>query len=251
MTRHRDGVNMEFEFEEREVQRFNTAMFRFKAYPLITMRHGRHTKDILLFVEPRDHDSMLPKEDERCKIEIPGVGILDAMRKENTCTSWGVRSHYWDRHLVFEITLPSRSRNSIIPFFSSPEIITSGTEMPRENQIQFKNVTFELRLSYSTMIAEIAALQEMERAVTENQVAMQAKSNAMQYILNFRSPANFVNLFAVFPHMTSPDTLPRHVSPGLAHTMRALNNHQQTAYRSLLSNLPAGIGILPGGPGAG
>lgn len=251
MTRHRDGVNVEFEFEKREVQRFNAAMFRFKAYPLIAMRHGDDSKDILLFVEPKDHDSMLPKEDERCKIDIPGVGILDATRKENPCTSWGVRNHYWDRHLVFEITLPSRSRNSVIPFFSGPEVITSGTEMPQENQVRYKNVAFELRLSYSTMLAEIAALQDMERAVTENQAAMQAKSDAMKYILDFRSPTNFVNLFTVFPHMMSPDTLPRHVSPELAQNMRALNTHQQTAYRSLLSNLPARIGILPGGPGAG
>lgn len=249
--RHRQATSTEFEYEKREIRRFNAALLKFKAFPMIAMRDGRGSKDILLFVEPRESDAMLPKEDEKCMVDIPGVGLLDAVRKENPCSSWGVRGHYWDRHLVFEFTLPHRSRHLITPFFSGPELITSGMEMPQPHQIQPQNITFQLRLSYSTMEAEIGALNIMMRSITVNQGEMQAKARAFEYIMDFRTSTSSVNLFRYFPHMASPNSLPRHVSPELGQMMRNLNSHQQHAYRSLMSNIPAGVAILPGGPGAG
>lgn len=249
--RHRTGTNMEFEFEKREIRRFNAALLKFKAFPMIAIRHGRSSKDILLFIEPRERDSMLPKEDERCQVDIPGVGVLGAMRKENPCSSWAVLNHFWDRHLVFETTIESRHFDSIIPFFSGPEMITASMEMPQPHQIQHKTISFELRLSYSTMKAEIGALDIMMSALRDNQAGMERKANALKYIMKFEPPASHVNLFAHFPHMTSPTSIPRHVSPELVGMMRALDSHQQNAYRSLMSNIPAGVGILPGGPGAG
>lgn len=249
--RHRQATNTEFEFEKREVRRFNAALLEFRAFPMIAMRDGRGSKDILLFVEPRERDSMLPKEDEKCMIDIPGVGLLDAMRKENPCSSWGVRGHHWDRHLVFEVALPNRSRHLINPFFSGPELITTEMRMPQPHQIQPKNINFHLRLSYSTMEAEIGALNIMTRSETGNQGEMQAKARAFKYIMDFRTYTSCVNLFRYFPHMTSPNSLPRNVSAELGQRMRSLDSHQQNAYRSLLSNIPAGVAILPGGPGAG
>lgn len=249
-SRHRQAINVEFEFERREIGRFNAELLVFRAFPMITIRCGRSSDDILLFVEPRPRDSMLPKEDESCKVNIPGVGVLDATRKENPCFTWGVHGHYWDRHLVFQVTLPSRSRNSLLPFFPSPEL-TRDRVMPQPHQLRPRNITFELRLSWSTMLAETAALGVMTRAVTENQVEMRAKANAMKYIMDFQTPTNFVNLFTYFPHMTAPNSLPRSVSFELARAMRALNLHQRDAYRSLLSNIPAGVAILAGCPGAG
>lgn len=246
--RHRQGTNTEFEFEKREIRSFNAALLKFKAFPMIAMRDGRGSKDILLFVEPREGDSMLPKEDEKCMVDIPGVGLLDAVRKENPCSSWGVRGHYWDRHLVFEFTLPHRSRHLITPFFPGPELITSGMEMPQPRQIQPKDISFHIRLSYSTMEAEIGALNSVTRAVIED---WGEKARAFRYIMDFRTYTSCVNIFRYFPHMASPTSLPQGVASELGQMMRSLDSHQQHAYRTLLSNIPAGVGILPGGPGAG
>lgn len=249
--RQLEGISKEFQFEMREIAKFNKEELNFKAFPMITMRRGRNTRDILLFVEPRERDSMLPKEDESCKINIPRFGLMNAKRKENPCSSWGVRGHHWDRYMVFEVTLEISSRDSFNTFFSGPELIETGMEMPQPHRIQSRNITFELRLSFSTMEAERDAVKAMVGAVRGDPEGTQAKARAFKYIMDFRTVTSWRNIFSHFPHMASPTSLPQHVSSQLARKMESLNSHQKQAYTFLLRNIPEGVTILSGGPGAG
>lgn len=250
--RHFTGTKIEFEFENKEISKFNEAEHEFKAFPMITTRRSRSSKTVLLFIERRSCDAMLPKEGEQCKIHIKGDGRYVAMRTENPCLSWGVDNHYWDKHLVFEIkVLLDDNEESFPSFFSGPEEIRSDMKMPYLRQIHSETAVFELRVSSSTMEAEIGALETIMSVQKEKRWDIKRKADALKYIMKFGKPAGYVNILAIFPHMESPGHLPGNVSPDIAKNMRALDPHQQRAYRSLLCNIPDGIGILPGGPGAG
>ncbi|KAL1869644.1 hypothetical protein Daus18300_005499 [Diaporthe australafricana] len=250
--KHFTGTNQEFEFEKGEISKFNAAEHEFKAYPMITIREGRSSKTVLLFIEPKERDLMLPKEGEQCKVHVGGAGRYVTIRRENPCLSWGVSNHYWDKHLVFEITITlEKDRARIHSFFSGPDKIESGMEMPGLRQIRPETAVFELRVSSSTMEAEIGALRTVMSAFKEDRWHMKRKADALKYMMKFGKPAGYVDIFAHFPHMSSPGHLPKNVSPDLAKKMMALDSHQERAYKSLLCNIPDGIGILPGGPGAG
>lgn len=83
------------------------------------------------------------------------------------------------------------------------------------------------------------------RAVQPKQVA------AFKYLLNFRDPEFTVNMFRLYPHMRDPNKPGSGIPSAITRKYARMNEHQRSAYEGLLSNMPCGLAILPGGPGGG
>lgn len=248
---------MEFEYESLAVRTFNRAYHKFKAWPIMILRdrlilEGHSGADVLFFVEPSGHDAMLPREDEVCAIDIPKFGMKLATRRENPCSLWKVRQDFWEKCLVFEVTLPyedekKKQFTTLTPLFLEPSSISKDEFIPNPAPGSYKSVVFLLRLSTSTRDAELDALDSLKKA-GEQQLAQR---RAFEYTMTFKSPKTFKSLFHIFPHMRDPILKPRAVPPKLVERFQTLNAMQMSAYKYLLAKIPDGICILPGGPGAG
>lgn len=254
--RHRVGTETEFQYESLAVSKFNRAGHKFKAWSIMKLRRRRNggdeLDDLLVFVKPGEHDAMLPREDETCEIDIIGVSRgrqLLATRRENPCSSWKVRHDFWERCLVFEVTLPCQGTKDFEPCFHGPQCVQNlrnAGAMPEPLSGTCKMVEFQLRLSISTRDAELDALNTLaKRTVTESQL------RAFQFTLRFQAPKRLVSLFGRFPHMRDPILRPKNVPDKLVERFRSLDAMQMKAYKGFLDNIPDGVCILPGGPGAG
>ncbi|OAA60413.1 tRNA-splicing endonuclease positive effector [Niveomyces insectorum RCEF 264] len=82
-------------------------------------------------------------------------------------------------------------------------------------------------------------------AVQQKQVA------AFKYLIDFGHPELSVDMFEIYPHMREPDRAGSGIPQAILKKYRRMNEHQKQAYRGLLTNLPCGLGFLPGGPGSG
>lgn len=69
--------------------------------------------------------------------------------------------------------------------------------------------------------------------------------------MDFKNPKGMRSLFDRFPCMRDPISNTEAVPSKLVETFRNLNAQQLEAYENLLSKIPDGVCILPGGPGAG
>ncbi|CAK7224722.1 hypothetical protein SEUCBS140593_005665 [Sporothrix eucalyptigena] len=83
------------------------------------------------------------------------------------------------------------------------------------------------------------------RAVQAQQVA------AFKYLLDFHDPEFTINMFDVFPHMENPTRIGTGIPPAIMKKFNRMNEHQLRAYKELLSKMPCGLALLPGGPGGG
>ncbi|KAL1890636.1 hypothetical protein Sste5346_008152 [Sporothrix stenoceras] len=75
--------------------------------------------------------------------------------------------------------------------------------------------------------------------------------DAFRYLIDFHEPTAFVNIFDQFPHMVDPSHPGSGIPPAILKKYNRMNEHQRSAYTGLLSKMPHGIGMLPGGPGGG
>ncbi|ROW07237.1 hypothetical protein VMCG_03755 [Cytospora schulzeri] len=258
VLRHRLGTKVEFEYESLTVRRFNSARHKFKAWPIMVLRSHREEADVLFFVEGGSNDALLPKEDEVCEMEIPGYGLRLATRRENPCSSWKIRHDFWEHCLVFEVTLPyykalepAKGFQYIHPHFRGPQSVRNGEPLPQPLSNPPEEVSFQLRLSTSTKDAELGALETLMSARELKPAGWYDQVKAFEYVMTFKGPARERNLFMLFPHMRDPILKPETVPSKLAERFQNLNAKQMDAYKNLLSNIPVGICVLPGGPGAG
>ncbi|CAK7215300.1 hypothetical protein SBRCBS47491_002435 [Sporothrix bragantina] len=83
------------------------------------------------------------------------------------------------------------------------------------------------------------------RAVQAPQVA------AFKYLLDFHGPEFTINMFEVYPHMVSPNRPGSGIPPAIMKKYSRMDEHQRRAYEGLLSKMPCGVALLPGGPGGG
>ena len=90
-----------------------------------------------------------------------------------------------------------------------------------------------------------ALLAPNPNAVQPQQVA------AFKYLIDFAEPEFTTNIFRQFPHMIRPDGPGSSIPLYIKKKYMRMNEHQREAYHGLLSNMPCGIAMLPGGPGGG
>ncbi|KUI72193.1 Putative helicase MOV-10 [Cytospora mali] len=106
-------------------------------------------------------------------------------------------------------------------------------------------------LLWTSEDAELNALSTLMSARQCNPSSMYNQVKAFKYTMTFKSPKSYRNLFVDFPHMYDPILKPEIVPPKLLERFQNLDAKQLEAYKHLLSKIPHGVCILPGGPGAG
>lgn len=100
-------------------------------------------------------------------------------------------------------------------------------------------------ISETTISVERHALRAAMSQPLESRVG-----KALSYIRTFSNKTEKVDLFEVFPHMHPDD--PDSVLPENVRALfKTLDDDQKHVYRTLLSSLPARVGIIHGGPGTG
>ncbi|KAG8158264.1 hypothetical protein KVR01_012025 [Diaporthe batatas] len=99
-----------------------------------------------------------------------------------------------------------------------------------------------IRISTTTMTVELNALTE-----ALDQPVHSRTREAISYVRTFERTTETFDLFQALPNIRSDRKLPENVSA----LFQRLDEDQKHAYRTVLSKLPARVGILPGGPGTG
>lgn len=98
-----------------------------------------------------------------------------------------------------------------------------------------------LDISTTTRNVELKALKKAMEQPFHSRIG-----KAVSYIRTFNAAESF-NLFQAFPHMHLDSQLPENLRP----LFQRLDEDQKQVYRTVLADLPARVGIIPGGPGTG
>ncbi|KAH8767472.1 P-loop containing nucleoside triphosphate hydrolase protein, partial [Diaporthe sp. PMI_573] len=270
--RHGIATLKEFVFEWSQHNDFNT-MQVYYAWPILMLSDERNSSDWLFLVQPGRNDKMLPKEGERCQMKIPiptyewtqmegapkqfssGTKFVQvqAIRIGNPCSGWGIKDHYWQRCMAFEVTI-LKSEPHPFTVILGPEVVGKGfSEIPRPGALELY-VAFELRLSRSTRNAELQALDEFVSILKASKAGQSSlelhRRAACEFLLAFEATSSS-SLYKTFPHLADPIIAPQKVSPGLRAMFSALNSQQINAFKYGLSKIPNNICFVAGGPGAG
>lgn len=243
--RHNHGTNKEFMLEKATIDDFNRSEHLFKAFPIVYLRKMEDSAVLLFFVKPSEHDAMLPREGEDCDILIPGFPTSRATRVDNPCTLWRIRTGFVTRCLAFEVHLKGIEKIAeAFPGLTQQKAIPSPL-MPQE-------VIFELRVSTSTRDAELRALWMLDEARKDLFEGLsQWQIDAYQFFVRLCNPRWSMRLFSLFPHMRGPSETPDMTSPKLVELFQNLNEQQKYAFTDLLDDIPNGICVIHGCPGAG
>lgn len=248
--RHKIGTRKEFLLDKESIDKFNRRNIEFHARPIFYIRQMRDSAVLLFFVEPSDYDSMLPKEGESCDIFLNRFGKALATRVDNPCSLWHIRDDVWEKCLAFEIHLEEKAK--IIKAFPKLTLPEPKVCIPPASELQRLQVSFKLRVSTSTMDAELSALRMLDEGRKEPSTGCsQWQIDAYKYFVDLRSPRRYMRLFRRFPHMKDPILKPDTTLPRLVELFETLNEEQRSAFVSLLGEIPHGICVVHGCPGAG
>lgn len=247
---HEIGTRKEFMLEKHSIDAFNEEEYSVKAWPIVYISQMTNSAMLLFFLEPSSHDSMLPREGEACDIVVPKFGKSPARRVDNPCSLWHIRDDALEKCLAFEIYLENKKK--IMEAFPKLGLVQRKMKISRLSDLQCLRVTIELRVSTSTRDAELNALYTLEQGrKNQGTGSSQWQIDAYRYFVNLRSPTGLMRLFWRFPHMLDPILKPETTSPPLVKLFQALNDQQKSAFMDLLKEIPNGICIVHGCPGAG
>ncbi|KAK4204998.1 P-loop containing nucleoside triphosphate hydrolase protein [Triangularia verruculosa] len=110
------------------------------------------------------------------------------------------------------------------------------------------SVNFHIFASESTKDSELGALTILHGP---HQNASERQIKAFRYFVTLKNPEFYVSIYSAFPHMRDAFRRPGWLQTPLGKRFSMLNPQQRQAYLQGFANLPCGIAILPGGPGAG
>lgn len=255
------------------IKSFNRKLHVFYAWPIVILGDDGFNNNWLFLVQNGPDDSMLPKEGETCLMKFPLSDIIyranedegkkfhgqtrfvskQAYRVDNPCSQWAVKDDYWERAMAFEVAIPIRAKSPFEPIIG-PETAEKGfTRIPRSKESELK-VAFELRLSYSTIGAEMNALgkfkETLNTAPSRLSSELRYRRPAFEYLMRFQ-PQDHRSLFQAFPHLEDPFIRPQSVSTELMNMFKTMNPQQTAAYKDGLRQIPDRVCFVPGGPGAG
>lgn len=263
--RHSSGVLKEFENESKEVREFNARQPQFKSWVIAKLFSGRERTYWVFLVRPGEQavERLLPREGETCEILLWNRSgktkrwekYWEAERIENPAASFGIPEGEVHRMPAFKVKVPNNVPDDIIrPLEDDPDEVGYDAQSRLTKKHAFSNkkayrVTFNLRISSATKDAEIGAIDMLFR--NPDQRLTPKQDGAFKYLLNFKQIPFAVNLFHHFPHLRDPTNNPGGMPPKVVTMLKGFNDHQRTAYKEVLRQLPCGVGIIPGGPGAG
>lgn len=263
--RHHAGVLREFENESKEVIAFNQKEAKYRAWVLAKDYETKSHTYWILIVRPGEHGAefLFPREGESCEIQFWTKSGNDkkwkkrweAERIENPAALFGIPEGEAHHLPSFKVKVPNEvPKDIIIPLEGDPDEVgyTAKSRLTGKFGLGDKKairVSFQLRMSSATKDAETGALNKLfknpEGALTDKQKA------AFNYLLSFKEVPFQVNMFNHFPHLRDPLNNPGRMPEAIVTLLKGFNDHQRAAYKAVLSSLPCGIGIIPGGPGAG
>lgn len=263
--RHSSGVQLEYNNESKEINAFNARQYKFSAWAIARLHRGKDKTFWVFLVRPGDAavEHLLPREGESCEMLLWNKSgktkrwekSWEAERIENPSASFGIPDGPAHRMASFKLKVPNNVPEDIIrPLADDPDDV--GHDAPSRLSKKFAlsekkayQVTIVLRLSSATRDAEMGAMDKVFKNPEGDLTPKQ--ESAFKYLLDFGSVPFSVNLFNHFPHLRDPNNNPGGMPPKVVTMLRGFNRHQRDAYKAVLSNLPCGIGIIPGGPGAG
>lgn len=263
--RHSAGVLKEFENESREVNAFNAKSTQFKAWILANLYRGRDKSYWVFIVRPGESgaDFLFPREGESCEILLWSKAgkvqkshkYWEAERIENPAASFGVIQEEALRMPAFKVKVPGNVPEDLLrPLQDDPDEVgyNAPNRLAKRHALGDKKavrITMKLRLSSATKDAEFGAIEKLFK--NPDDVLTSKQKAAFKYLLDFKNVPFTVNLFQHFPHLRDPINNPGGMPPKVVTMLKGFNLHQQVAYKTVLSSLPCGICIIPGGPGAG
>lgn len=263
--RHSSGVELEFKNESKEIKAFNSRQHKFTAWAIARLHRGKEKTLWVFLVRPGEGaaEHLFPKEGETCEMLLWTKSgktkrwekYWEAERIENPAASFGIAEGPAHRMHAFKLKVPNNVPDDIIRPLAD-DLVEVGRDasnpLAKKHALGDKKayrVTMQLRLSSATHDAEMGAL---DRLFKNPQGSLSLKQEAaFKYMLNFRSIPFTVNMFNHFPHLRDPNNNPGEMPPKVIDMLKSFNDHQRDAYKAVLSNLPCGVGIIPGGPGAG
>lgn len=259
--RHSQGTLVEFQNESKEINAFNEKQIAFKTWVVANVWQGKEKSGWMFLIRPGDQSQWcFPKEGENCEIMLlskPGKEQkskwLDAERVDNPAASMGLPEEAY-RLAAFEVKVPKDIPPGLLrPLQDDPDDFDYGGTPQKSNKYLLGDkkaikVNIKLSISSATKDAEFGAVTKL--ALNPKNDRTPKQHAAFGYIMNFKNPRFTVSLFDHFPHLVDP--MNRGALPAKVIAMlKGFNEHQISAYRTGLGDLPCGICILPGGPGAG
>ncbi len=212
----------------------------------------------IITVKLREHvEGFMPKDGGRCRLKL-----VDPVTKKASSVMWsaerianpfglfGKGHQALDGHAMFKVDAAVSEDGTNVP----KPLLPRGQDIRQVTELLLDSgnavgVAFHFEASDVTAEAELTALEKLNRADPEQVHPDQLR--VFNYVMDFKEPVTKVSLFASYPRMADPEKHAAIIKPAILHRYTRMNEHQKKAYHELLSNLPAGIGFLPGGPGAG
>ncbi|ROW10457.1 hypothetical protein VMCG_01848 [Cytospora schulzeri] len=260
--RHAQGTLVEFQNESKEVNNFNAKETPFKTWVVAKVGQGKENSYWLFLVRPGDSaDWCFPKEGESCEFKLLNKGgqakstkWCDAERVDNPAASMGLPEEAL-RLAAFEVKVPNNIPEGLLrPLQDDPDDFNYEPKSKTNQKYLLGDkravkVNIKLNISAATKDAELGAITKLFSNPKKDRTVKQ--HSAFQYLLDFKNPQFTVNVFNHFPHLRDPMNNPGGMPQKVVKMLQGFNEHQIVAYRNVLANLPCGICILPGGPGAG
>lgn len=278
---YRFGIKTEFAFEEAATLKFNSESV-YKSW-LITKHWSddkRHQHFIVLVASACRHECF-PRVGDQCElgfaVEIPepesdkiangrtcteynpkrpNVWYHKAFRIDNPTNKFDLHDMKWDDCSTFRISVDRKDTQQTLTldefsFQLYPDDIEQERKRGRSPLIALCDETaFEthvwLDISDTTLNIELNALECAASAPVDGRVGQ-----AFSYIRDFNDTVPRVNLFESFPHMKEPDSADGKLPENVKALYRDLDDDQKAVWNNTLSDLPAGIGIIPGGTNTG
>ncbi|KAK4182177.1 P-loop containing nucleoside triphosphate hydrolase protein [Podospora australis] len=245
--RHKAGTEAEFAQDDKETYAINKEGLRYQAWVLAEQRRSIKKTTYLILVDPGEEGKKkLPQQGEPAKMRI----VFDE----------GYPTRGWEVHRVTTSSLPhflevpnykrlNAPRTTITVLSNSAyhthDFRSGGIPLTAENSV---NVCFWRFTSEATKDAEIGALRLL---YGPHQNATERQIHAFNWFVTLRQPEFGVDLHHYMPHMRQALNDPEWSKTVLGRKFGMLNQQQQDVYRHGFRNIPCGICILPGGPGAG
>lgn len=260
--RHTQGTLVEFQNESKEINKFNERETPFKTWVVAKLGQGKQKSYWVFLVRPGESaDWSFPKEGDSCELMLLSKGgkekkskWWDAERVDNPAASMGLPEEA-HRLAAFEVKVPNDVPEGLLrPLQDDPDDFTNypGSQTKQKYLLGDKRavkVNIKLSISGATKDVELGAMTKLFSNPNDDRTDKQYA--AFQYLLDFKNPRFTVNVFNHFPHLRDPMNNPGGMPQKVVKMLGGFNEHQIIAYRNVLSNLPCGICILPGGPGAG
>lgn len=198
-----------------------------------------------------EKDAETTKDNKRLKRR--GLKYLGGTRLDNPYEKFRLdrSSEYgssWDNYSTFKVSVYKESSRDYSPLdeFACKldwSMVSENSQKPRVTLDSGSAFQAHVWLDISTTTKNVE-LNALERAIGQSVNSRVAQ--AFSYIRTFDPAKNF-NLFEAFPHMHIDDQLP----DNLRASFECLDKDQKHVYRTVLADLPARVGIIPGGPGTG